>query len=283
VVDKNVTVLIFSCEGREHLLQKTFKSFRNASPVAYKSIVALDGPYENYPLSVINPDIIVQNFSRKGYISNIINAVMLVKTPYFFWLEDDWSFPHPFFIEELIEPLERDEKILQVVLSKYDANKEVAYTNDYSISPYGFSANPCVCRTETIIDAFTQLVNLPKDESTKLVGFENYVTSYMYSAGLSSILKFRSGKAFVNHTGELESTAREYHMINSIDVDKSSINKEYISGFGYENKVTLSNKIFMAMKIFLSSISLAIKLLSSRKAYDFAFRFYQTFQKTFKN
>jgi hypothetical protein len=153
---------------------------------------------------------------------------------------------------------------------------------DYFLSPFGFSANPCLCNSRLLKEGFMEMMMLKKEEQTKLIGFENYLTTFMQANQYYNLLKLNGDNEFVSHSGFLESTAREYHMINSLDAKASSVGKEYISGMGSDKKVSFLNKTGMLFKLWLSSFYLSFKLFKSRQAYDYAFRIYSSYLKDFR-
>ncbi|MFD2161025.1 glycosyltransferase [Paradesertivirga mongoliensis] len=283
-MNSDVDLIIFTCEGRESLLRQTLESFRKSCTYRFnKIILAIDGHFDEETILFVQPDVVIQNPVRKGYVLNIINALQCTNNDHFFWLEDDWSFPNPFPLAEMLQIMEEDTTIVQVVLSKNDINSNVEHHfKDYYIGS-DFSANPCLCKTSPIKNAFSEIQAAPKSDATKVVGFENYLREFMHRSALRSLIRFNNQEACVYHQGFLESTAREYHMINSLEVDTNLIGKEYISGFGYDKDITLLNKIGLLLKLWWSGVSLSIELFKSRHAYDFAFRIYLAYLKKFKN
>jgi hypothetical protein len=283
-INNAVTLVVFTCEGREHLLQKTSESFKKACDYSFaKTILAIDGQISQAVIGIINPDIIVQSFHRKGYVHNITAALKQIDTAYFFWLEDDWEFPVEIPVNDFLQNLNND-GVLQVILSKNDLDDSYKpYVGNYYIPADGFSANPGFLKTAPIKKGFENIMLSEKNDGTKLTGFETFINEYAKSNNLLTLRYILNGKATVYHSGELESTAREYHMINSLDKNTSLIDKEYVSGFGFEKKISLKNKTGMFFKLWLASLSLSRRLWSSREAYDFAFRIYQASLRKFKH
>jgi len=281
----DITLVIFTCEGREHLLLKSFASFIKAcGSVFARKILAVDGKISQGTIDAISPDEIIQSPTRKGYVPSIIRALKNVDTGYFFWLEDDWEFPHDFTVETLLSLFNND-KVLQVTLAKENADASFnAYTEpDIYINGYGFSANPSLCRTAIVRDIFNEAAAHKKDESSKFLSFEYFATIYANSKGLTSLIKYHDNRAFVNHIGDLESTAREYHMINSISIPVEQGKSEYISGLNRYKEISFFNKMGLFIKLYVAAIYLSVKLFFSREAYDFAFRIYIASLKRFKH
>src|ERR1700712_1204347 len=116
---EEVTLVIFTCEGREHLLQQCFKSFSAACNFKFKKVIlAVDGQIDPSVISLINPDVVVQSYKRKGYVNNITQTIGLIDTNYFFWLEDDWKFHTTINLRPLIEQLNINRHWVQVVYNK---------------------------------------------------------------------------------------------------------------------------------------------------------------------
>ncbi len=281
---KTVSLVIFTCEGREHLLLKSFESFTNACKDAFTfSILAVDGQINQAVVDAVSPDEVIQSTTRKGYVNSIIRALKNVDTDYFFWLEDDWEFLYNFSIDSLI-PLLSDPNVVQVTLAKEQLNndfKPYGYTDIY-INGNGFSANPSLCRTSAIKEIFNQIVAYKKDENSKFLSFEYFATNYTLSKSLLPLIKYHDNLAFVNHQGDLESTAREYHMINSLSIPINPANREYISGLNRYQTPNWYNKLGMFFKLYIAVFYLSIKLFFVREGYDFAFRIYIAYLRRFK-
>jgi len=281
----DITLVIFTCEGREHLLLKSFASFTKAcGSVFARKILAVDGRISQAIVDAISPDEIIQSPVRRGYVPSIIRALKNVDTDYFFWLEDDWEFPYDFTAEALIASF-TDDKVLQVTLAKEDRDAAFkVYTEpDIYINGYGFSANPSLCRTAVVREIFKEAIAHKKDDESKFLSFEYFATNFANSKNLVSLIKYRNNQVFVNHIGELESTAREYHMINSISIPVKQGKSEYISGLNRYKEISFFNRLGLFTKLYMATIYLSLKLFFSREAYDFAFRIYIASLKRFKH
>jgi hypothetical protein len=280
-----VSLVVFTCEGREHLLRRSFVSFINSCDYKFeKVILAVDGQIDPFVISQINPDLIIQRNQRGGYVESISKALKVIDTPFFFWLEDDWEFPYAVSINDLI-PLLAKKNVLQLTLAKESLNSDFKpYTiPGIYINGYGFSANPSLCSTSVVKDIFHEIATYKKDENSKFLSFEYFATDYSTDKNLVSLIKYHDNLAYVNHLGDLESTAREYHMINSISIPLNPLNKEYISGLNRDYTPGLYNKLGMFFKIYIAMFYLSIKLFFERESYDFAFRIYLAFLKRFKH
>lgn len=287
-LEKDITLVIFTCEGRAHLLQKTYDSFINASAYQFsKIILAIDGEIDQDIIRQINPTLIVQSTKRVGYVKSIINALANIQTPYFFWLEDDFIFLQELPLDKIYQTLAKMENWAGIFLSRSaplsHEEKQIHHFEDFYVPNFQYSVSPALCRTQFFKQAFAEMVSRSKDEISKTYGFENFLVDYFIENQIGYALLDPGKIAHVNHFGQLESTAREYHMINSLDEKESSIGHEYISGFGAHRKITLINKLALLPKLFLAFAYLSIKLFSDRESYDFAFRIYLSYLKRFKN
>lgn len=268
--EPQVTLVVFSCEGREHLLRRTIQSFEKAFNYRFsKRILALDGNVDYKSINQLNPDKLVHNCKRLGYIHNIINALALIDTEYFFWLEDDWFFPQTINIACLIEHLESNLDWAQIRLSKTgpltQKEKKIALAEGVFESIYGFSANPCICRTELIQEGFKALQEKSRDET---VGFENFLSQWISDLGLVCAVLDPGEAAMVTHSGYLESTPRQWHMTASLDgkTDK------YLSAMGHVAPPSFWQKCSMVYKLASVLLVISIRQFWSRAAYDLAFR-----------
>ena len=271
-----ITLIIFTCEGREHLLPETLESFKQKVNYQFsKVILAVDGKLSKQVLEIVNPDVVVNNYVRKGYIFSIINAISLVDTDFFFWLEDDWYFQKELNIDSAVEHIKSSMDIAEVTFGKFDLlQSEKIELTDFIKSPFGFSANPSLCRTKIIKEAFQYLLTIPKNESTKFTGFETAITDYFANNNISCYIVNPSGIAHSKHSGDLETTPREYHMINSLDASLSDIGKEYISGNTFQSKISIKSKLSIFPKLLFSVLLILPKVFKSREAYDICIRTY---------
>jgi len=264
------TLIIFSCEGREHLIQSTFLSFTGICEYKfYKKILALDGTYKLQNYSSINPDLIVQNYRRKGYIQNILNALNLVDSEFFFWLEDDWEFTRKFDIEDMLSLLQKNPDWVQVRLSKTaplaQEEKKIRLFNDIYESVYGFSANPCLCRTSHVKAGFEAL---QKSSLSETLGFENFLSHWFSDNSIICTVLDPEKLPMVIHSGYLESTPRQWHMTASLDGKTDT----YLSAMEHAGEPKFWRKFLMVYKLNRAAFILSIRIFLSRAAYDLSFR-----------
>ena len=283
-----VTLVIFTCEGREHLLQQTFKSFSDFCDFRFRQIIlAVDGPISSAAVDFVKPDIIVRSYHRKGYVNNIVTAIKQIDTPYFFWLEDDFIFHKEIPVSYMCETMAQNNDWAGIFLSRRaplpDTDKKEYIFDKFFVPDFGYSASPTFCNTQHINSAIQALVKYPKDEKSKLYGFETFFDNYFKQNHHKYALIDPGDSLQVTHVGKLESSAREFHMINSLDNETSLIGKKYISGFGVDRETKFINKAGMLFKLWPAVLSLSRRLWFSREAYDFAFRIYLASRKKFRH
>lgn len=278
--NSGITLVIFTCESREHLLLKTFKSFTENCDYKFdKIILAIDGKINSQVLTEIMPNLIVQQANRSGYVNNILSALKLITTPYFFWLEDDWKFHKRLELVPMLNALLANSNWSEIVLSKTGPLEAEQKTNQLLDNLYetkfGFSANPCLCNSEHIQSAFNALEKAPKGNKLGEDGFENFLTKKFEEDNIKCVILDPVDQTHISHEGYLESTPRNFHMTNSID----NITKEHLFIFPVPS---FFRRLLMIVKLFITFITLAIKQLTSNKVYEYCFRVvtgYQTLKK----
>jgi hypothetical protein len=264
-----VSLVVFSCEGRGHLLGPTINSFKDACDFKFeKTIMAVDGYLEHEYIASVSPDKTVQNVRRSGYIHSILNALSLVDTEYFFWLEEDWEFSRPVDLQGMLSRLKAQQDWVQVRLSKtgpLTAEEKVKeLSGGIFESIYGFSANPCLCRTEHVKAGMKALFDTSRE---KRISFEEFLTDWFKSDGKVCAVEDPGEKAAVNHTGYLESTPRQWLMTASLAGETD----EYVSGF-HSGAPPLWRRLLMTQKLLASFLRIATRQFISQAAYDLAFR-----------
>ena len=84
------SVVIFACESH-NIAARNWESFRPLlSKLPHQRILALDGQISPQIINLIEPCILVQNHHRRGYVAWIRNALALINSEFFLWLEEDW-------------------------------------------------------------------------------------------------------------------------------------------------------------------------------------------------
>jgi hypothetical protein len=281
-MNNNITLVIFTCEEREYLLQKTIKSFRkNCTYNWAKVILAIDGNINPNIITEIAPDIRVQQMKRNGYVNSIATTLKLVKTPYFFWLEDDWEFHSTIDLEELSTQLNNHQNWGEIMLSKtgpLTAEEKINHLDgDFFHSIYGFSANPCLCNTKHIQSAFSDLELSPKGRNLGEDGFENFLTRKFNAENIKSVILDPINHQPISHEGYLETTSRGWHMTNSLEDNKSG---QYLMTIPVP---PFWRRLLMILKMFLTFLRLMYLQLHNNKIYEFCFRIVTLSKTMFKN
>ena len=139
-MNDEMTFVLTSC-GRPKLLNKSLDSFFKYNKFNFKKMYIVEDSINNDVYSEIkskwdNKIDIILNKTKKGQIKSIIDTYKLIDTPYIFHCEDDWIYTRSNFIEDSLEILKSDKKIIQVWLESkesasrldifnYDKEKEV--------------------------------------------------------------------------------------------------------------------------------------------------------------
>lgn len=267
---EKVSLVMFTCEGREYLLHDTYNSFKKACDYPFsKTILAIDGKVNSSIIDHIQPDVVVQSPARKGYIHNILQAISMIDTPYFFWLEDDWKFEADVKLIPFIDLLNTNNHWVQIMYSKFGPlpadMKQKPLSGDLYETLFGFSANPCICKTAFIKEGFGLLLKAPKGDKLGEDGFENFLTRHFSQAGMISVIQDPVDHSMISHEGYLESTPRNWHMTNSIEQKTE------------EHLLTLptpsaGRKLLMALKLTALFPGLIFKQLTNNEVYEFCFR-----------
>lgn len=133
---KECTLVLTSC-NRPDLLEKTLDSFFkfNTYPIKKYIIVEDSGKptinnflkekYSEYNMLWID------NATNLGQMKSIDIAYSFVDTEYIFHCEEDWEFYREGFIEDSMEVLESDSKLIQVWLREVDDTNGHPIENEY--------------------------------------------------------------------------------------------------------------------------------------------------------
>jgi hypothetical protein len=212
-------VLIFTCEGREHLLSRTWGSFNGSLPRSESRVImAIDGNVDRNIIRQIAPDIVIQRIRRRGYIISILQSIRLVDSEFFFWLEDDWELREAINIQNVTSWLAENPKFIQVRLSKVAPldERDADLGAGMRASSVGYSANPSVCRTSLIREAFEHVQTAAPGNTLGQDGFEDVISRWAEARQLKCAVMDPGSEQMVKHLGDLESTGRSWHMTASL-------------------------------------------------------------------
>jgi len=268
--NNSISLVIFTCESREHLLLNTFKSFlENCDYKFDKIILAIDGKVNAQIIDEISPTVVVQQANRSGYVKNILNALKQINTPYFFWLEDDWKFHKKLDLAELLNSIKSNEDWVEIVLSKSGAlsaeQKANKLANNLYETTFGFSANPCLCNTQHLQSAFNALEKAPRGSKLGEDGFENFLSKKFAEENKKCVILDPVDQSHISHEGYLESTPRSWHMTDSIE-NKATTHLLTIPA------PSLFRRFKMIGKLLLMFLKLSKLQLHNNKIYEYCFR-----------
>jgi len=125
---KDMSFVLTSC-GRTKLLDRTLNSFFKYNDYNIKDFFLVEDSvnnlvYENVKKKWKDKIKIFCNKKKLGQIKSIVDIYKKIRTPYVFHCEDDWIYTRKKFIEDSLEILETDSKIIQVWLeSKRSASR----------------------------------------------------------------------------------------------------------------------------------------------------------------
>jgi hypothetical protein len=268
----NVDFVLFTCEGREHLATQTIDSFQKfISEADGRVILCADGKIDRKVADRLAPNLVVQNYTRRGYVQNILNALRVIESEFFFWLEDDWELRDPVSLSSLHDVLSAHDDWAQLRLSKNAPLRDSASELEPNLykSPAGFSANPCLCRTRPIRRLLAEAVNAEESiddvNDNDLANFESYLVRRLPEEGYTCTVLDPGDSPTVRHKGYLESTKRQWHTFSSVDGDLKPIHQ-------INEKPSLLQRTAMAARLFARFGSLAARQFWDRSAYDLAFR-----------
>lgn len=267
-----ISLVIFTCSDREHLLKRTYDSFLASCDYKFDQVIlAIDGVIDESAIAYINPDLVVNGYQRKGYVVSIKNTLINVKGDYFFWLEDDWNFNIKIDVPGYINLLKKHPDWAQVIYSKYgpltDEFKLNKVDDNLFENKNGFSTNPGFNRTQFVRDGYNNLDQSRKQYSDKEWGHEDLIKFYLGEKGLKYVLIDPVDHTSISHEGYLESTPRNWHMISSLDETK----KEHQHLMAVPPP-PFARRVYMVLKLLVAFISIAFRQLWNDEVYDLSFR-----------
>lgn len=203
------TLVIFSCEGREHLMRETYKSATEKIKYDFeKVIVSHDGQGGGWAVENISPDVFLQSPDRKGYVPSIRRAIKHIETEYFFWLEEDWKFRKNILLEKYLKEIDKRRNASQLLfLKRAPTNEDIKdkIKKDIYISGVGFSANPGINRTSHISKAiFDECIDATKN-------IEHHVQKWADKNSKKFLVAADKKGPYVEHLGSIEATGGSWH------------------------------------------------------------------------
>jgi hypothetical protein len=265
-----VSLIIFTCEDREHLLKRTYASFLASCDYKFDQVIlAVDGVIDQSVIADINPDLVVYTYKRKGYVISIRNTLSNITGEFFFWLEDDWDFHFKVDVPHYVNLLNQHQDWAQVIYSKYGPLTDEFKINKAGDDLYeninGFSTNPGFNRTRFVRDGYDNLDQSKQQFSSQEWGHEDLIKFYLAEKGLRYVLIDPVDHTSISHEGYLESTPRNWHMISSLD---KKTEKHLLT----IPTPSLARRLFMIAKLSRAFISLAFRQLWNNEIYELCFR-----------
>lgn len=265
-----VTLVIFTCEGREHLVYNTYNSFKsNCNYLFSKTVLAIDGPINPEVVNYIQPDIVIQSPVRKGYVNNIARTLPAIDSDYFFWLEDDWKFHERIDLEYYLEIINKQPNWAEIFFSKFgplDPDLKASPLGDHLYkTTFGFSANPGICSTTHIRSGFELLVKSPKGDTLGVDGFENFLSKLFEKEGVVCAIIDPVDHETISHEGYLESSSRKWHMTNSLE--QNNLRHQMAIP-----RPPVWRRLSMVFKLFTAFFKLSFKQFANDEVYEFCFR-----------
>src|SRR6185437_1689519 len=217
-------------------------------------------------------DIILHAKRRRGYVASISRGLPLVTSEFFFWLEDDWEPLSPIDVEHALDFLIENPKCMQVRWSKRAPIDRSGGQMEKDIyrSEAGFSAYPCVCRTELLREAFAALEQAEKGGRPGLDGFENFLTLWCAGQQVTCAVLDPGDKPAILHIGYLESTPRKWHMTESLAPSTEAVSDSFAK------TPPIWRRLLMIAKLAVVFPRLAARQLHDNTYYDLAFRIIAT-------
>tara|TARA_B100001029_G_C14998441_1_gene416497 strand:- start:420 stop:1160 length:741 start_codon:yes stop_codon:yes gene_type:complete len=123
-----MTFVLTSC-GRTEILNRTLESFFLMNTFKLDQYYLVEDSVDEKVYEAIKKKWdkkieLLFNAEKKGQIKSIVETYKKIKTPYVFHCEDDWIYTRKKFIEDSLDILKTDEKIIQVWLeSKESASR----------------------------------------------------------------------------------------------------------------------------------------------------------------
>jgi len=254
------TLLIFACEGREHLLEETYASLCESVQFDFdKTILSFDGECTGRPARIVQPDVFLQSPKRKGYVPSIRRAIRHVDTEFFFWLEDDWGFNVDIPLKHYLEILADQAMSSQLLFLKRKHSPDDAgetIDSHVYVSKVGFSANPSLNRTDDIRHS------LNAADETSSQNIEHYVTDWAEKNERQFLVAALKDKPFVNHLGMLEATGGKWHTVKGGRQVSSSDH----------SSISVGSRVKMFLRLPVRSTYLSFMQLVDREAHSLAWR-----------
>lgn len=236
-----VALVITSC-GRRNLLNQTLQSFRRHNTYQIAEVVLIeDGMLDHEVTDValllgLPPEqiTIIKNAVNIGQIRSIDRAYAIVKSEFIFHCEDDWEFFAPGFIQESMDILSSDPKLICVWLRAHNDTMGHPIEQDEYQTPsgstyrllethfrgiwHGFTFNPGLRRTKDSL-ALTPYASKPilhKFKGKTAVTESDISIHYLIKGYRAAITGRVDG--YVRHIGAAEHITNEWESRFTVQV-----------------------------------------------------------------
>ena len=272
-MESQISLIYFSCQGREHLLTRTAEALEKHCLFSFhEKILAFDGPMDaGFSPAEIGVTRLVNNVTRTGYVQSVRNALSLVTTPYFFWQEDDCRFLRTCDVKYLHKQMESNSSWTQVGWGSGEKlpPEEKIYpmgTENMYRTAYGFSARPALCRTDDLREAFAMnegdAINPNQD-------IEEYLRDWLKLKSKASISIDPGDASMYVHEGQLESVDKGLLQMKPEGINGSAT---YKSGLGHRKLPPLPRRVKNLCNLLMSAFRLCYSQFHDLSRYDVAWR-----------
>lgn len=267
-MEESANLLLFACEGREHLMRETYDTFRTHTDYTFdRTILAVDGGYEQKLIHHIQPDVLVQSPQRKGYVASVRRALPLVESEYFFWLEDDYRFNRDVDVGWMLDVLRERTSAIQLrlisqTLEPDQLSDPVDNADDVYHSPFGFSCRPGVNRTADVKRAML-------DESPEgNENIEHHMIDWCEANERACLMIDPGEHPPISHVGHLEATSGQWH---TTEPDEEWENPK-LDTSSSENTPDMRARLKMVVRLGVRVLYLALRQLSDDRAHSLSWR-----------
>ncbi len=228
-----VALVVTSC-GRRALLNQTLQSFSRHNTYQIAELILIeDGMLDHEVTDIVSilglspkQVTIIKNAVNMGQIKSIDRAYAIVKSEFIFHCEDDWEFFAPGFIEESMDILSSDPKLICVWLRAHNdtmghpIEKHQYQTSSGSIYRllethfrgiwHGFTFNPGLRRSKDCLSLipYASMPILHKFKGKTAVA-ESDISIHYFIKGYRAAITGRAG-GYVRHIGAAEHITNEW-------------------------------------------------------------------------
>lgn len=268
-------VVVFSSEGREHLLVATLSAIEKWKLDFSLSIfVIIDGPFNIPEIPIGEIELMLHHHSRLGYIGSIIKTLSYIHSEFFLWIEDDWDLSNIALpqIEHALSVMSSDPNLVQSRWPNSDqpntGGEKISSQLSRSLIP--FSGNPSLCRTASVRLLFEPDALKAQLDGRSGLGWEEAICEIMTQRKMQSAVFSSIENSGIKHLGYLDSTDRYWHYVDKFQNSPKKRNSKDIRA-GIEN----INRISVFFRFFIAAVCTLGSIFISKRTAEIAFRFVQ--------